>query len=79
MASDTIDRDDARTWLGRWKEVNAVTLAEDLALTPEEKLYELDSLMESADLFDWPASGQSESEDEQVRAIWMRLHALERC
>ena len=77
MASDTIDRDEARVWLARWKEVNAVTLAEDLALTPEEKLYELDSLMESAELFTWPAAG--EDEDERVRAIWMRLHALERC
>lgn len=77
MPPDTIDRDEARAWLARWKEVNAVTLAEDLALTPEEKLYELESLMESADLFDWPAAG--EAEDERVRAIWMRLHALERC
>jgi hypothetical protein len=50
-------------------------LAEDLALPPEEKLDELDSLMESADRLEMPAA---EAEDERAHAISMRLHALER-
>ena len=76
MASETIDRDEARAWLARWKEVNAFTAAEDRAMTPEEKLRQLQSLMQSADLFDWT---RPNAEDEVARKLWMRLHELDRC
>lgn len=69
--------DAVRAWLARWEEVERVTTAEARALTAEEKLDQLQSLMQSADLFEWPAA--MEQEDERVRALWMRLHNLQRC
>ncbi len=77
MATDTMDRAVARAWLARWKEVERVTTEEALALTHEAKFRQLESLMRSAHLFVWPAA--TEEEDERVREVWMRLHAIERC
>ena len=73
-----LDAAAARAWMERWQEVGRATLAEARALTAEEKLDHLQSLMLSADLFDWPEA--MELEDERVRALWMRLHSyLEAC
>lgn len=69
-----LDAAAARAWMARWQEVGHATLAEARALTEEEKLDHLESFMLSADLFDWPEA--MELEDERVRALWMRLHAL---
>lgn len=49
-----LDAAAARAWMARWQEVGRATLAEAQALTAEEKLDQLESLMLSADLFDWP-------------------------
>jgi hypothetical protein len=76
MPRDTMKRDDARAALGRWKEVDDVIAAELAALTPEAKLRQLESLMQAARLFAWPAA---EDEDGEVRSVWMRLHAMKRC
>jgi hypothetical protein len=76
MESRTMDRDEARAALARWKEVDDVIATELAALTPESKLRQLESLMQSAALFSWPASAP---EDLRVLDVWLRLHALERC
>jgi hypothetical protein len=65
---------EARAWMARWKEVDRATLAEARRLTPEAKLRQLDSLMQAASLFEWPSV--MDREDERVRELWMRLHAL---
>lgn len=69
-----LDAAAARAWMARWQEVGRTTLAEAQALTAQEKLDHLESLMLSADLFDWPEA--MELEDERVRALWMHLHTL---
>jgi len=76
MARDTINRDEARAALGRWKEVDDVIAAELAALTPEAKLRQLESLMLASRIFSWPPT---DAEDRKVRDVWMRLHALTRC
>jgi hypothetical protein len=65
---------EARAWMARWQEVDRVSLAEAQRLTPEAKLRQLDSLMQAAGLFEWPPI--MDREDERVRELWMRLHAL---
>ncbi|HEV7428492.1 MAG TPA: hypothetical protein VGQ46_19210 [Thermoanaerobaculia bacterium] len=76
MPRDTMNRDDALAALGGWKEVEDVIAAELAALTPEAKLQQLESLMQAARLFAWPAT---EEEDGEVRGVWMRLHAMKQC
>ena len=76
MPRDTMNRDEVRADLTRWKEVNEVIAAELAALSPEEKFRQSESLMQSASLFAWP---DSEEEDTRVRDLWMRLHVIERC
>lgn len=76
MPRDTMNRDDARAERARWKEVDDVIRAELTAHSPEAKYRQLESLMHAAALFAWPAS---EKEDGDVRDIWMRLYAIERC
>lgn len=76
MLSDMMNRDEVRADLTRWKEVNEVIAAELAALSPEEKFRQFESLMQSASLFAWP---DSEKEDAEVREVWMRLFAIERC
>jgi len=76
MPRHTMNRDEARAERERWKEVNDVIEAELSALSPEAKYRQLESLMQAAALFSWPAS---EKEDGDVRDIWMRLHAIARC
>jgi Ser/Thr protein kinase RdoA (MazF antagonist) len=71
-----MNRDDALAALGGWKEVEDVIAAELAALTPEAKLQQLESLMQAARLFAWPAT---EEEDGEVRGVWMRLHAMKQC
>jgi Ser/Thr protein kinase RdoA (MazF antagonist) len=75
MPRDTMNRDEARAALRGWKEVEDVIAAELAALTPEAKLRQLESLMQAARLFAWPAT---EEEDGEVRGVWMRLHAMQR-
>ena len=48
--SQPLDAVAARAWMARWQEVGRATLAEAGALTAEEKLEHLESLMLSADL-----------------------------
>jgi hypothetical protein len=76
MARDTIDLNGAHAMQVRWDEVNRVTREEARALTPGAKLRQLESLMEAADLFAWPATDE---EDARVRELWLRLYAHERC
>jgi hypothetical protein len=76
MPRDTMNRDEVRAAFGRWKEVDDVIAAELASLTPEAKLRQLESLIQAARLFAWPAS---EDEDGEVRGVWMRLHAMQRC
>lgn len=76
MARDTMNRDDARAALGRWKEVDDVIAAELALLTPEAKLRQLESLMLAGRIFEWPPA---DDEDREVRHLWMRLHAMKRC
>lgn len=64
----------ARHWMdARWGEVTRVIADEARALSGEEKLRQLGSLMESAELFSWPAE---ERDDQRVRDLWRRLHAM---
>ena len=70
-----MDQDEARAWLARWEEVDRFTIEEARALTPEDKFRQLESLVESADLFEWPSD---DVDEQRVRDIWMRLHALAR-
>jgi hypothetical protein len=71
-----MNRDEARAERARWKEVDDVIRAELTALSPEAKFRQLESLMQAAALFAWP---DSEKEDAEVREVWMRLYAIERC
>jgi hypothetical protein len=71
-----MNRDEALAALGEWKEVEDVIAAELAALTPEAKLQQLESLMQAARLFAWPAA---EEADGEVRGVWMRLHAMKQC
>lgn len=76
MSRIPVTRDELRTWLSRWDEVDRVTTEEARALSPEEKFRQLETLVESADLFEWP---DETAEDQRVRELWMRLHRLHRC
>ena len=76
MSRNPSSRDELQAWLARWDEVNRVTTAEARARTFEAKFRQLETLMESADLFDWP---DETADDERVRELWMRLHRLYRC
>lgn len=65
-----MNRDEARAWAARWKEVESAEIAE-LRQTPAEvKLRQLDALAQSAPLFDWSVD---DGENERVRELWMLL------
>jgi hypothetical protein len=69
---ELMDRDEARAWAARWKEVESAEIAE-LRRTPSDvKLRQLDALAQSAGLFDWSSDDR---ENERVRELWMRLRA----
>lgn len=63
----------ASHWLSRWEEVDRVTPQDARRLTPEEKFRQFETLVESADLFEWP---DETAEDTRIRELWMRLHML---
>ena len=66
----SMNRDEARAWLGRWKEVERAEI-EELRRTPAEvKLRQLDALAQSASLFDWSSDDR---ENERVRELWVTL------
>ncbi len=60
--------------MSRWVEVNRASVVELRSLTPAAKLRQLESLMASAGLFEQPCF--VDPQDERVRQVWNRLHAL---
>ena len=65
-----MNRDEARAWVARWKEVESAEIAE-LRRTPlDVKLRQLDALAQSASLFDWSSDDR---ENDRVRELWMLL------
>ena len=66
-----MDREELRAWMKRWEIVNAYTIQESRALTPEERFRKLEMLFASASLF--PAPAVEEEDVQRVRDLWQRL------
>lgn len=72
----TITESQAHAWINRWIRVNAKSLEELRRLTPEQKLFQLSSLMASASLFE--RSVAEVREDDEVIALWAKLRTIPR-
>ena len=71
MSRSDANPDPAATFRDRWRRVNAAEI-EELRRTPmETKLRQLAALMASCDAMGW--TPKLAAEEEQVRALWIRL------
>lgn len=68
-------KDEARTWVSRWKAVEERERAELRCESYESKFRDLAYLMASSDLFDLSSL---DAEDAVVRERWTRLRSLMR-
>lgn len=64
-------RAEATAWRERWRLVNEFQRNELLRMTPDEKLEQLDVLLEAAEDFGWIE--KLDRDEARVRDVWMRL------
>lgn len=69
--SRQMTKSEIRAWKDRWKTVNEFTLLEARALTPDQRLRELETLFDFAYTIHGPKSDEEDAIE--VRQRWLRL------
>jgi hypothetical protein len=67
-------REQMRAWLARWEHVAAIECSEQAESTPDDRLRELNSLMQMADDYGFPPA-YTEQEIANVRKTWAKIRA----